>query len=240
MGDAGSTLWLLLGAVGLVLLIACANIASLLLARAVSRDREMAMRAALGAGRGRLMRQCFTESAMLGLLGGAAGVMIAVLGVRPFVAFWPGGLPRAAEVQIDWRVLLFTLGVSLASGVLFGLAPALRVPARGLEHTLRAGARTATGRSRRLHGTFVISEIAIALVLLACAGVFGRALLRLSSLDAGVDTHNVLVTRMALSPEVLTNPAAARATWDDVLTRAKTVPGVKAIALVDTVHARRQ
>jgi predicted permease len=237
VGHVASTLWLLLGAVGLVLLIACANIASLLLALAVARDREMAMRAALGARRSRLMRQCLTESAVLGLLGGTAGVIIALLGVRPFVAFWPGGLPRAAEIQIDGRVLLFALGVSLTSGVVFGLAPALRVPARGLEQTLRAGARTVSGRSR-LHGAFVIAEIATALVLLACAGVFGRALLRLSSLDAGLDTRNVLVTRMALSPSVLTNPAAARSTWDNVLARAKTVPGVKAITLVDTVPMR--
>jgi predicted permease len=239
VGDAGSALWLLLGAVSLVLLIACANIASLLLARAVSREREMAMRAALGAGRGRLVRQCLTESAVLGLIGGALGVLLALLGIGEFVALWPGGLPRADTVQVDWRVLLFAVGVSLASGVLFGLAPALRVPAGGsLEHTLRAGARTVVGRSRRLHGTFVVCEIAVTLVLLVCAAVLGRTVLRLSSLDAGVDLRNVLVTRMALSPAVLNNPAAARAAWDDVLARAVRVPGVEGIAMVDTVPMR--
>ena len=105
-----STLWLLLGAVSLVLLIACANVASLLLARAVSRERELAMRAALGASRSRLMRQCLTESAVLGLAGGALGVLLAAIGIRPFLTFWPGSLPRAEEVQLDWRVLLFAIG----------------------------------------------------------------------------------------------------------------------------------
>jgi putative ABC transport system permease protein len=238
VGDVGPTLWLLLGAVSLVLLIGCANIASLLLARAVSREREMAMRAALGARRGRLVRQCLTESAVLGLVGGALGVFLAVLGLGQFIAFWPGGLPRADTIQLDWRVLLFAVGVSLASGLLFGLAPALRVPAGGLEHTLRTGGRSVAGRSRRLHNTFVVFEIAITLVLLTCAAVLGRTILRLSSLDSGVDIRNVLITRMALSPTVLNDPAAARAAWDDVLKRAVTVPGVNAIAMVDSVPMR--
>src|SRR5579863_6333217 len=142
VGDVGSTLWLLLGAVGLVLLIACVNVASLLLARAVSRERELAMRLALGAGRGRLVRQCLTESAVLGVFGGALGVVLAAFGVRPFVAFWPNSLPRAEEIHVDWQVLLVAIFVSLASGLLFGLAPALRAPGRDLETALRSGART--------------------------------------------------------------------------------------------------
>ncbi len=235
----GSTLWLLMGAVGLVLLIACANVASLLLARALARTRELAMRAALGAGRGRLIRQCLTESAVLGVSGGIFGVALAVAGIRPFVVFWPGSLPRAEEVRLDWRVLLFAVAVSLASGLLFGLAPALRVPARHLEETLRSGGRTLVGNSRRLHGTFVISEIALAVVLLASTGMLGRTLLRVSVLDPGVDVHNVLVTRMALSPGLLANPARTRAAWRDVLERARRVPGVQAAATVDTVPMRQ-
>src|SRR5207249_62289 len=113
VGDIGSTFWLLLAAVALVLLIACVNVANLLLARAVSRDRELATRVALGASRGRLVRQCLTESAVLGLSGGALGVVIASVGFRPFVQLWPGVLPRAEEVQLDWRVLLFALTASL-------------------------------------------------------------------------------------------------------------------------------
>src|SRR5881398_3581882 len=235
----GSTLWLLLGAVGLVLSIACANVAILLLARAVSRERELAMRVALGASSGRLMRQCLTESAVLGLSGGVLGVLVAAAGFRPFVQFWPGVLPRSEEVQLDWRVLLFALTASLLSGLLFGLAPALRAPVREVEQTLRSGGRTLTGSSRRLHGTFVSSEIALAVVLLVAAGMLGRTLLRLSSVNPGVNIRNVLVTRMALSPAALANPARIRAAWQDVLDRARRVPGVESVAAVDTFPMRQ-
>ena len=238
VGDVGSTLWLLLGAVSLVLLVACTNVASLLLARAVSRERELAMRVALGAGRGRLVRQCLTESAVLGLSGGAFGICLAAWGIRSFVGFWPGTLPRAAEVHIDWRVLLFALAVSLVSGILFGLAPALRAPFKNVEQTLRAGARTVTANSRLLHGAFVISEIAMAVVLLVSAGMLARTLLRLSALNPGVNVRNVLTTRVALSPATLSNPGAIRAAWPDILDRARSVPGVESVATVDTVPMR--
>jgi predicted permease len=238
VGDVRSTLWLLLGAVSLVLLIACVNVASLLLARAVSRERELAMRVALGAGRGRLVRQCLTESAVLGLSGGVLGIFLASAGIRPFVTYWPGSLPRVEEIHLDWRVLLFALAASLASGLLFGLAPALRAPARELEQTLRAGARTLAGSSRRIHSGFVISEIALAVVLLVSAGMLGRMLLRLSSLNPGVNIQNVLTARTALSPATLTNPPQIRAAWDDILDRARSVPGVQSIATVDTVPLR--
>ena len=238
VGDVRSTLWLLLGAVSLVLLIACVNVASLLLARTVSRGRELAMRVALGASRSRLVRQCLTESAVLGLSGGVLGVLLAASGIRPFLVLWPGSLPRAEQVQLDWHVLLFAIGVSLLSGLLFGLAPALRAPAQELEQTLRAGARTVVGTSRRLHSGFVISEIALAVVLLVAAGMLGRTLLRVSSLDPGVNIRNVLVTRMALAPGTLANPGQIRAAWQDVLDRARRVPGVQSVATVDTVPMR--
>ena len=232
------TLWLLLGAVSLVLLIACANIASLLLARAVSRERELAMRVALGAGRSRLVRQCLTESAVLGLLGGTLGVVLAALGTGPFVTFWPGSLPRSGEVSLDWRVLLFAVAASLVSGVLFGLAPALRAPVRDLDQSLRAGGRTVSGGSRRLHRAFVVAEISLAMVLLASAGMLGRTLLRLHSLDPGVDPGNVLTSRMALAPGTLESPVKTRAAWLDVLDRVRQVPGVESVAMVDTVPMR--
>jgi predicted permease len=238
VGDIGSTLWLLLCAVALVLLIACVNIASLLLARAVSRERELAMRVALGAGRGRLARQCLTESTILGLGGGLLGVLLAFISVHPFVAFWPGDLPRAEEVHLDWRVLVFAVGASLLSSLLFGLAPALRVPVRGVEQTLRAGARSITGSSRRLHGVFVMSEIALAVVLLVSAGMLGHTLLALSSLDPGFNVHNVITAHFALSPTMLDNPEQIRQAWQDVLDRARRVPGVELATLADIIPMR--
>jgi predicted permease len=238
VGTIGSSLWLLMGAVSLVLLIACVNVASLLLARAVARERELAMRAALGASRGRLARQCLTESGVLALCGGALGILLAAVGIRPFVVFWPGGLPRAQEVQLDGHVLVFGLAASLLSGLLFGLAPALRVPVRELERALRAGARTVAGSSRRLHSAFVMSEIALAVVLLSSAGILGSTLLRLSSVDPGVNVRNVLTARVALSPAALANPAKIRAAWQELLDDARRVPGVQSVATVDTVPLR--
>ena len=237
--EVRSTLWLLLGAVSLVLLIACVNVASLLLARAVSRQRELAMRVALGAGRGRLVRQCLTESAVLGLAGGLLGVLLARAGIHPFVTLWPGSLPRAAGVALDWRVLLFAAAASLLSGLLFGLAPALRSGAGAVEQALRAGARAVGGSSRRLHSGYVVSEIALAVVLLVAAAMLGRTMLRLSTLDPGVDIRNVLITRAALSPSVLSDPAKARVAWKEVLDGARRVPGIESAATVDTVPMRQ-
>jgi predicted permease len=238
VGDSRSTLWLLFGAVTLVMLIACVNVANLLLARAVSREREFAMRVALGASRSRVVQHCLTESTLLGLCGGALGVVIAAIGIRPFVALWPGSLPRAEEVHLDWRVLLFAIAVSLLSGLLFGIAPALRIPTHSIERVLRAGARNVTGQSRRLHGSFVVSEICLALVLLVAAGILGRTLLRLSFLDPGINIHNVLVSRMALAPSTLKDPAKTRAAWHEALENVRRIPGVESVAMVDTVPMR--
>ena len=238
VSDVRGTLWLLLAAIGLVLLIACVNIASLFLTRAISRERELAMRAALGASRGRLMRQCVTESAVLGLCGGLLGIVVAVLSVHPFVALWPGNLPRAEEIHIDWRVLCFGVGISLLCGLLFGLTPALRVPMHRLEEALRAGGRSITGNSRRLHSPFVVSEIALAFVLLVSAGMLGRTLLSLSSLDPGFNPHNVLAARFALSPKVLDNPSQIQSSWRDVLDRARRLPDVEFAALADIIPMR--
>jgi len=239
VGDVGPTLWLLLGAVGLVLLIACANVASLMLARAISRERELAMRVALGAGRGRLVRQCLTESALLGLAGGILGVLLANAGLGPFVAFWPGDLPRAEEVQLDWRVLLFAIAVILLTSLLCGLAPAWRAPVREVEQILRAGARTVTAGTHRLHSAFVVSEMALAIVLLVAAGMLGRALLHDSALNPGLDIRNLLVMRVGLSPATLADPRKIPAGWQDLLDRARRVPGVESVTAVDIVPMRQ-
>ena len=236
--DVRGTLWLLLSAVGLVLFIACVNIASLFLIRAVSRERELAMRVALGAGRDRLIRQCITESAVLGLCGGLLGIFAAAVSLHPFVALWPDTLPRAKEIHIDWRVLCFGTVVSLLCGVFFGLTPAQRVPMHRLEQALRGGGRTVSKGSHRLHRPFVISEIALAVVLLVSAGMLGHTLLTLSSLDPGLDARNVLTARFALSPNALGNPSQIRSAWQDVLDRARQVPDVKFAALADIVPMR--
>ncbi|HEX4379962.1 MAG TPA: ABC transporter permease [Candidatus Acidoferrum sp.] len=238
VGDIGGTLWLLLSAVGLVLLVACVNIASLLLARAVSRERELAMRVALGANRGRLIRQCLTESAVLGICGGLLGLAIAAFATRPFVALWPGDLPRAEEIHLDARMFLFAVAISLASGFLFGLAPAFRVPVRNLESALRLGGRAIAGSSRRLHSVFVIAEIALAFVLLVSAGMLGRTLLHLSSLDPGVNVHNVLTARFALSPATLANPDQIRPAWQEILARMSAIPGIQSATLSDIIPMR--
>ncbi len=235
VGDVRPTLWLLLGAVSLVLLIACVNVASLLLARAVSRERELAMRVALGAGRGRLARQCLTESGVLGMSGGALGILLALVGIHPFVSLWPGSLPRAEDLQLDWRVLLFALGVSLLSSLVFGLAPALRAPAGNLERALRSAGRSPGASTRRLHSVFVVAEVALAVVLLVSAGILGRTMLRLSSLDPGFNTQDVLTAHVALSPAALESPAKTRAAWETVLERARRLPQVQSVALADVV-----
>ena len=238
VGDTRATLLLLLGAVSLVLLIACVNVASLLLARAVSRERELALRVALGARRGRLIRQCLTESGVLGLAGGVLGVLLAFAGLQPFLAKWPGGLPRAEDVHLDWRVLLFAVGTSLLCGFLFGLAPALRAPSRQLEESLKGGMRTVAGSSRRLHAAFVIAEIGLAVVLLVSAGMLGRTVLRLAALNPGVRVENVLTARVALSPAALKDAATMRAAWQEVQDSARSVPGVQSVALTDIVPMR--
>jgi predicted permease len=237
-GDAGPMLWLLFGGVTLVLLVACTNVTSLLLARAVSRDRELALRVALGAGRARLIRQCLVESGVLAVAGGALGVALAAIGLEPFVALWPGNLPRAANVQIDWAVLVFSLIVSVGCGLLVGLAPALRAPVADVDATLRAGSRTVTGGARRLRTTLVVAEIALAMLLLAGAGALGRTLLHAWALDPGVDVRQVLVARAAVSPGVMRDPARTREAWRTMLENARRVPGVAALAMVDTVPMR--
>ena len=238
VGDVGSTLWLLLAAVSVVLLISCVNVASLMLARAISRERELATRVALGASRARVIRQCLTESAILGLAGGVLGILLAIASLRPFVAFWPGDLPRADEIHLDWRVLVAAFAVSLVSGLAFGLAPALRVPMAGVEGVLRGTSGAVTRSSRRLHSTYVVTELALALVLLVSAGMLVRTLVALQSVDAGLNVHNVLTARFAVSPGVLGSREQIQAAWQDVLDRARRVPGVRWAALSDIVPMR--
>ena len=236
--DVRPTLWLLLGAVGVVLLIACVNVASLFLTRVVSRQHEFALRLALGAHRARLLRQCLTESGMLGIYGGLLGLLLAIVGTHPFLRFWPDRLPRAHEIHVDWHVLVFAVTTSILTGLVFGLIPALRANNNAIEQALRSRSRNIAGTARRPLSGFVMCQIALALVLLSTAGILGRTLLRLSSLNPGIDIRNVLTARVAVSPGVLANPAKARADWQQLLGDVKRVPAVKSVALTDIVPMR--
>lgn len=236
--DVRPTLWLLFPAVSLVLLIACVNVASMLLTRVVSRQHEFALRLALGAPSGRLLRQCLTESGVLGICGGLLGLLLAAIGTRPFIRFWPDRLPRADEVHVDWRVVLFAITTSILTGLIFGLIPALRANRSSIEETLRSRSRNVTGGARKLLSGFVICQIALALVLLTSAAVLGRTLLRLSSLNPGIDTHNLLTARVAFSPAALTNPAKGRAAWQELVESMQRVPAIQSVALTDIVPMR--
>jgi predicted permease len=236
--DVKPTLWLLFGTVGVVLLIGCVNVASLFFTRVVSRHQEFALRLALGAPRVRLLRQCLTESGALGICGGLLGLLFTLAGTHPFIRFWPDRMPRAEDIHVDWRVLLFAVSTSVLTGLIFGLVPALRANNSRIEETLRFRSRTIAGSVRRPLSAFVVCQIALALVLLSATGILGRTLLRLSSLNPGIDIRNVLTAHVGVSPKVLTDPAKARADWKDLLEDVRRVPAVKSAALTDIVPMR--
>jgi putative ABC transport system permease protein len=196
--DFGQTLSVLMGAVGLMLLIACANVANLYLARSTERSREMALRTALGAGKGRLLRLLLTESVMLGVVGGVLGVVLAVLGVKAFTVLNAGGLPRVAFVAVDWRVVSFAVVLSILTGILFGLLPALRSARSDFSSALREGAVSTTGTRNRnvTRDSLVVVEIALALVLLVGAGLLFNSFLHLRRVDPGFETENVVTAEL--------------------------------------------
>jgi predicted permease len=231
-GDIKPFLLVLLAAVGFVLLIACVNVANLLLARSTSRTREFAIRVALGAGRGRVVRQLLTESILLAIGGAGLGLLLATWGTRAALAVLPVALPRAEEVGIDTHVLIFTGVVSIFAGVLFGLAPALKTARSNLQETLREGGRGTSAAHHRVQGVFVVVEMAMALVLLIGAGLMVRSLMRLWSVNPGFDPHNVLTFSVALPPSARTlNPDAARSSFRQLHDRLASVPGIHAVSL---------
>ena len=230
VGDIQPTLLVLLAAVGFVLLIACVNVANLLLARSTGRTREFAIRSALGATRGRVIRQLLTESILLALSGGGLGLVLASWGLKGALAVLPEALPRAEEVHLDGRVLLFMLAVSVLAGILFGLAPALKNSQRDLQETLKEGGRGSSGPRHRAQRVFVVVEMALAVVLLAGAGLMIRSLSKLWSVDPGFDPHNVLTFDLSF-PSAISSPDAIRATWRQIQDRLDAVPGIKASSL---------
>ena len=246
VGDVRPTLFVLVGAVGFVLLIACANVASLLLARAVSRKREIAIRAAIGASRGRILRQMLTESVALSLIGGALGVMLGTAGIRAFLAIYPTtplgvalnpvNIPRIGQagsaVTLDWRVLSFTILVSLVTGVLFGLLPALQASGTDLSAALKeSSGRSGTGfRQSKTRSLLVVSEMTLALVLLVGAALLIRTSIALRSVKPGFDSHNVLTMQMSLAGARFEQSSGVDQFVRDGVARVDSLPGVEATA----------
>jgi predicted permease len=228
VGDVSGTLLLLLGAVSLVLLIACANFANLLLARSAGRSREFAIRSALGASRARVARQLLTESVLLSLVGGALGVLVAICGVPPILVAVPGNLPRSEGIGVNAPVLWFTSGVSIAVGILFGLAPALRSSRADLQVALKKGGRGSTSVHHRAQSSLVVAQMALTLVLLVSAGLLFRTIRHLWDVNPGFDTQHLITLRAALSPSATKTGSGIRNGFLQLLERIRMIPGVQA------------
>ena len=231
VGNVQPFLLVLLAAVGFLLLIACANVANLLLARAMGRSREFAIRAALGASQTRVIRQLLTESILLAGIGGGLGILLAFWGTKAVLGMLPGALPRAAEVSLDSRVLLFTVALSLFSGIIFGLAPALKSSRTNLQETLQESGRGSSGARHRLQGVFVAVELAMALVLLVGAGLMVRSLAALWRVNPGYNPSHAITFNVSMpaSPATTSDETRARLRrFDDKLLA---IPGVEAVSV---------
>jgi putative ABC transport system permease protein len=231
VGDVRPALLLLLGAVGFVLLIACANVANLLLARAVARETELAVRTALGAGRGRLVRQLLTESIVLGAAGGFAGLLIAFWGSDMLVALQPEGIPRLNEVAIDRYVVIFTMGISLLTGLFFGAIPALQMTRGSLATSLKEGGRgnMAAAGSARLRGTLVVAEMALAVMLLAGAGLLIKSFGRLQAVDPGFRPEETLSFELSLPRSTYSEDPQIISFYERLSDRIAALPGVRTV-----------
>jgi putative ABC transport system permease protein len=232
LGDERPALRMMLGAVGFVLLIACANISNLQLARARTRQKEMAVRAALGASPLRIVRQLLVESGVLGIASGGAGVLLAYWGVSWIVAHGPVSLPRLDQASVDARTLAFACGVTLFSSFLFGLAPALRSASTRLSEAFQERGGSSSGSRDRVRSALVVGEVALALMLMAGAGLLIRSALLVSHLDPGFDTSNLIVGRVGLPDIGYHDPAVARQTFERMITAAEALPGVQSSAVV--------
>ncbi len=231
VGKVGSTLWILLGAVGLVLLIACVNVANLMLTRTADRRKEFAIRVALGARRGHVVRQLLVESLSLALIGGTAGVLLALWITKLFSVSLLKSLPRGEEVGVDGRVLLFTLAVSLLTAFVFGLVPALQGSSPNLNETLKEGGRrSSTGSRRGFREFLVVSEIALSLVLLIGAGLLVKSFIRLQSVNAGFDARNILTMEVTLPQIKYPKTTEQNAFVQQAIQRIESLPGVRSVA----------
>ena len=245
VGDIRPALLIFLGAVGLVLLIACVNVANLLLARAAVRQREIALRVALGASRWRLIRQFLTESVLLGLVGGVVGLLLALAGLKLLTAFIPPNIPQIKNISIDPRVLGFTILISLLTGLIFGLAPAIQTSSFSPNETLKEGGRgSEAGRGNRirggLRGGLIVAEVALSLMLLIGAGLLINSFLRLRNVDPGFRSDNLLTMRVFLPQSKYGEPAQRSAFYTEINRRLESVPGVKSSAVTTNLPLYRQ
>ena len=231
VGKVQPFLVVLLAAVGFLLLIACANVANLLLARATGRSREFAIRAAMGASHTRVVRQLLTESVLLAGIGGALGLLLADWGVKAVLAVLPGALPRAGEVSLDARVLYFTLGVSFVAGILFGLAPAMKASRMNVQEVLKESGRGASGARHRLQGIFVAVEVAMALVLLVGAGLMIRSLAALWRVNPGFNPSHAITFALSLPEAAKATSAQTRARLREFDEKMRAIPGVEAVSV---------
>ena len=231
VGNVQPLLYLLLAAVGFLLLIACANIANLLLARAVGRSREFAIRTALGASRARMIRQLLTESVLLAGLGGVLGFALAFWGTKAVLKGLPAALPRANEVSLDLKVLLFTLALSFFTGVIFGLTPALKATRINPQETMNQSGRGSSGFRQRLQGTFVAVEVALALVLLVGAGLMLRTLAALWRVNPGFNPNHAITFNLSLAATPTTTSAETRARLRNFDDKMRSIPGVQAVSV---------
>jgi putative ABC transport system permease protein len=234
-GNTRDPLLILFGAVALVLLIACANAANLLLARASIRRREIAIRQALGASRSRLIRQLLTESVLLALAGAIVGVALASWGLATVLSVWPQALPRASEIGLDGRVLGFTTALGIVTGLAFGLIPAWRASAAGIEQVLRDDAAGAVGGRHRLQNGLVVAEVALALVLVIGAGLLLQSYVRLSDVDPGFDAHDVLAAHIRLTPARYPTGALQTEFFRQVLAPLQSEPSIASASLASTL-----
>ncbi|HEV2854529.1 MAG TPA: ABC transporter permease [Thermoanaerobaculia bacterium] len=236
-GEIKPALLVLLGAVGFVLLIACVNVANLLLARATGRHKEIAIRSAIGAGRRRIVRQLLTESLLLALLGGALGLLLSRWCVQALVALSPANLIGVDQVGVNGRILVFTLGVSILTGMIFGLAPALEASRINLNDTLKESSRGTAGssRGRRLRDALIVAEVGLALVLLVGAGLMIRSFLRLQGVDPGFDAANLLTLRVSLPAAKYGEDRQVVAFYREAVARMRTLPGVTSVSVVSAL-----
>jgi putative ABC transport system permease protein len=236
-GDTGRPLLLILGAVGVVLLIACSNVASLLLARSLGRRREFTLRAALGAGSRRLIRQLLTESLLLAAAGGAAGILLAELGIQFVKTFGPSNIPRLSDVALDWQVFAFALGLTLFTGILFGLAPAIPATRDNLADALREGGQRSVGNAAgpRIRKALLVSEVALALVLVVAASLLTQTFFRLLRVDPGFRPDRVLTFELTLPDSKYTDTNRMVALYDQVRGRLRALPGVESAAIAKAV-----